>query len=509
MRLRPVVVSVFALVSLATGAARAGGMNEAPEQGAQALARGGAFVAKADDATAILHNVAGLAGQRGTRILLGANLQASSFTFRRVGNYPADAGADAGRPYPAVTNTGGPGVLPMLAVASDLGTERLGVGIGVFGPNANTGKRYEGVVGTAPSPARYDTVSGEGGSLLLLPTAGAAYALSSRLRIGVSAHAAFGSFQQGSTLYWNLPDAAGKPACAGPENPKCDGRAAVSVDGLGFGGAVGALYRASEHVEIGAQARTGSTIDASGQATIMRPNKSYVGNKAHAATLALDLPLVAQVGVRYIETAGTFEVYDLELDVRYEGWGASEGPRVDIPDVSSFASEQGWNDTFAVRAGGAYNLAVGRAVVALRAGAYYDGSATDAKMTRLDWDTLAKVGSTLGVGLRAGAFSLSVAYAATASIPRMVMDGGLHLKNAADQDAETKDQSLGVLNDGEYRGFSHTLGLSVEVDVARVLGGVERPTTERPPAGDTIDPSAWKTRHVPSLRARAASASAR
>lgn len=507
MALRVVTVLVFALAWLASGVARAGGMNEAPEQGAQALARGGAFVAKADDATAILHNVAGLAGQRGTRILLGANLQASTFTFRRTGNYPEGSGPDAGRPYPAVTSTGGPGLLPMLAVASDLGTERLGVGLGVFGPNANTGKRFEAIVGSAPSPARYDTVSGEGSSLLLVPTVGAAYALSSRLRIGVSAHAAFGSFQQGSTLYWNLADAAGKPACAGPENPKCDGRATVSVDGLGFGAAVGALYRASEHVELGAQARTGSTIDASGQAVVMRPNKTYVGDKVHDATLALDLPFIAQIGARYVETEGTFEVYDLEVDVRYEGWGASAGPRVDIPGVSTFASEQGWNDTFALRAGGAYNLAVGRAVVALRAGAYYDGSATEPRRTRLDWDTLTKVGSTLGVGLKAGAFALSVAYAATASIPRTVTDGALRLENAAEQDVADRE-SLGVLNDGEYRGFSHTLGLSVEVDVARLLASDER-ATEPQPAGDTIEGAAWKTRHAPSRRARAASVSAR
>jgi hypothetical protein len=47
---------------------------EIPDNGTEALGRGGAFTAKADDGTALEYNVAGLAQQRGTRLLLDANL---------------------------------------------------------------------------------------------------------------------------------------------------------------------------------------------------------------------------------------------------------------------------------------------------------------------------------------------------------------------------------------------------------------------------------------------------
>ena len=171
---RLAALGVTLAVVLSAGAARAGGMNEAPEQGAQALARGGAFVAKADDASALFHNVAGLAGQElgGTKVWLGANLQASTFTFQRAGAYSGQAGKDeawAGRPYPLVENVGTPSPLPMLAVVSDLGSDRLGVGAGVFAPTANPGKRFPNTIGTAPSPARYDVVSG-GDAKVLFPT---------------------------------------------------------------------------------------------------------------------------------------------------------------------------------------------------------------------------------------------------------------------------------------------------------------------------------------------------
>src|SRR5580692_10031200 len=65
---------------------------EIPDNGTQAIGRGGAFTARADDGTALEYNVAGLAQQRGTRLLLDANLWLSSYTFQRSGAYPDNPG---------------------------------------------------------------------------------------------------------------------------------------------------------------------------------------------------------------------------------------------------------------------------------------------------------------------------------------------------------------------------------------------------------------------------------
>ena len=61
-----------------------------------------------------------------------------------------------------------------------------------------------------------------------------------------------------------------------------------------------------------------------------------------------------------------------------------------------------YRDTFSVRAGGAYNIDLGDGdIFALRGGTYYDASATDDSATRINFDTLAKIGATVGLGSRA------------------------------------------------------------------------------------------------------------
>src|SRR3954453_7298083 len=101
---------ITAILLAATRAVYAGGL-ELPDNGTEALARGGAFTAKADDATALQYNIAGLARQRGTRLLFDGNIVLSTLDFQRSGNYP-DAPTAAtpwgGQPFPSVRNTGGP-----------------------------------------------------------------------------------------------------------------------------------------------------------------------------------------------------------------------------------------------------------------------------------------------------------------------------------------------------------------------------------------------------------------
>src|ERR1700757_3833401 len=94
---------IVALVAAAR-AVYAGGL-EIPDNGTEALGRGGAFTAKADDATALEYNIAGLARQRGTRVLLDGNIILSTLDFTRSGPYP-DAPSAAtpwgGQPFPTV-----------------------------------------------------------------------------------------------------------------------------------------------------------------------------------------------------------------------------------------------------------------------------------------------------------------------------------------------------------------------------------------------------------------------
>ncbi len=99
-------MKVSALIAAVAGAAlvvcpsivKAGGFDELPDQGAEALGRGAAFTAKADDTTAIYWNVAGLARQRGTKLAINANVHFNTFYFARAGQY-ADDSADPTTPW--------------------------------------------------------------------------------------------------------------------------------------------------------------------------------------------------------------------------------------------------------------------------------------------------------------------------------------------------------------------------------------------------------------------------
>src|SRR5688572_12698153 len=168
-------IAIVIAIGLRANVAHAGGF-EIPDNGTEALGRGGAFTAKADDPTAIHHNVAGLAQQRGTRVLLNANVSRSSMTFERAGVYPDDPKNPAtpwgGRPFPAVTNEGNPVVLPFIAASSDFGLNWMTFAIGTHAPPAGAfaGRYFPLSIDGMPSPARYDAVGGTS-SMILFHTA--------------------------------------------------------------------------------------------------------------------------------------------------------------------------------------------------------------------------------------------------------------------------------------------------------------------------------------------------
>jgi len=89
MQRRLVTAFVTAFVAVVPASAAAGGF-EIPDNGTEALGRGAAFTAKADDGTALQYNIAGFARQRGTRLLVNTNLWVSDYSFARSGTYPDD-----------------------------------------------------------------------------------------------------------------------------------------------------------------------------------------------------------------------------------------------------------------------------------------------------------------------------------------------------------------------------------------------------------------------------------
>lgn len=469
---------VFVLAMLAwSGSARGGGF-EVADHGAQAIGRGATFVAKADDPSAIHHNPAGLARQRGTNLFASGNIFLHSYEFRRAGVFPDDPQNPVtpwgDRPFPAVTNSGPAFLSPFLALSTDFGTfDRLTVAAGVYGPSAIGNRTFPLAIQQAPASSRYDFIQSR--STIIYPTLGFGYRLTKWLDVGVSGHLAIGNFDQTQVTYADLPE------CANVEYQPCDVRSTLTASGTTVAGTFGVMLRPSESLAFGVSVRTPMGFQAAGTLTPQSPRIADIQLQPGAATLYTDLPLVVRTGARYVSMDQDFEVYDLELDLVYEQWGTAqrEGPVLIVPNLGQFTDIRSvvthrYKDTFSIRGGGAYNLDALDGVVSLRAGGFFDTPATEHPYTRLDFDTLAKVAGTLGVGYRAGAYGIDLGYAAIASIPRVVGTGVGDVRplNGArgGLPVDANDQPLPAVNEGAYRGFTHVVSIGVTLTFDAFFG---------------------------------------
>jgi len=206
---------------LVASRASAGGI-EYTGAGAQALGRGGAVTAKANDPMVLLYNPAGLAELRGSQLAINANLALMDACMEPIGYYGWGA-YGGGKPAKLVDpntgealtlNLGNPSMIgpaeqsyynskldtvcldqdwtpiPQVGFSARL-SEAIGVGFGLLFPNAPPQGRWGGEDGTIstpngprPAPTRYLTM--RSGTLALYPTFGIGVRLTDWLRIGAS-----------------------------------------------------------------------------------------------------------------------------------------------------------------------------------------------------------------------------------------------------------------------------------------------------------------------------------
>lgn len=478
------------LPALATARlARAGGF-ELPDNGTEALGRGGAFVAKADDGTAIQYNPAGLARQHGTRLLLDGHLVASSYQFQRFGGFPDDPKNPrtpwGGLPYPRVSDSAGPFFAPFLAASTDFGRfDWLTAAVGVFGPSGVGNRTYPLGVEAAPAASRYDVVQTR--SLIVLPTAAVGVRVFDGLDLGAALHFVYGSFALTSTSFVDLGDGPQGP-CVNAEYQPCDSVSRLDLTGTSWAATLGATAHLSDVTTLALSARTPISIDATGSATVLQsPLGQPIPAPGHA-TFHTELPWVWRAGVRQaFHDPDGFESGDVELDATYETWGSAQGtgPRIHIDhlgptgaafdDIDVLVAHH-WNDTFSVRGGGAYNARTDFGVFTVRGGAYYDSSATSGSpgYTRLDFDTLEKIAGTVGVGLRWGAVKVDLAYAEVFEPDRTVGPGAGQIRpiDGAQHGAtvNASGRPLPAVNEGVYQGHTEIFSLGVSLAFDALLG---------------------------------------
>jgi long-subunit fatty acid transport protein len=438
---------IAAALVLVSQAAHAGGVYVG-ESGSQAMERGGAFVAKADDATALSVNPAGLAKAERGELYLGANLLDYSLSFQREGAYPMQdrptQPSYAGQAYPRVENDATFQAVPYLAGSLRLGDVVLGAG--VFGPAA-VGRRAFRCDGSlcafsadgAPAPQRYDIVRQSG--LIAFPSLAVAYRLHPRLDVGARVSWGVAGFEARSY---------GWGAANRGEDPLKDGEMEIDVtDPFVPAAGAGVLFRPTDFLELGAAYTSPAQVRAKGIASAtLGPEVSPLGpselepmpdelarcekggtRAAIKTCLDVSLPQLLAVGARFVgrDAAGR-ERFDVEIDVKWEDWSraSNEYATIDARDtllrapVQVTVARHGFRDTIAVRAGGAVRLDLARSALTLRGGVSHDTAAAPASWTRLDKDGKARTAFAAGAAWQRGPWRFDAGLAMVLQ-PRVVV----------------------------------------------------------------------------------------
>jgi long-chain fatty acid transport protein len=402
------------------------------DTGAQSMQRAGAFVAKADDPSAIFLNPAGIARLTTRQFQIGANLINLNLEFDRFGSY------SDGQPYPAVRNNGSAQPIPYVGLVWPI--VRFAIGAGIFAPQGYPSRNFPEQVVTAngaaqAAPQRYDSV--QQSSQVIFPSLALAYRVTDKLSLGARASWGFGSFDS-VTVVQGLPNPQEDP---GDDSTNHLHATDSFIPAAGFG----VHYAATEMLELGAVFNTPVAIRAKGSTqTTFGPNLQSLFSgtggpgivpvpdaqarcapggtpERLAACLDLNLPATASAGARLIarDLAGR-ERGDVELDLRWENWSNASDYRVIVDGQNALLNRRlgdtivrhGLQDVFSARVGAAGRMDAAFAQLELRAGIGYETAAAPPSWTRLDLDGAEHYTGSAGVGVEFDHFRLDfgVAY---------------------------------------------------------------------------------------------------
>jgi long-chain fatty acid transport protein len=352
------------------------------DRGVRPLARGGAFVAGADDLGAIWYNPAGIVAA-GTSILVDASWMNFSTDVTRSTQVTAADGTVGVTTFPKVSGTTHFLPVPTIAGSFAFGDKKqFAVALGAFSPNSPVAS-YPLTVGNPaqPSPTRYSLVSLDGSALVTL---GGWFSVRpiEQLSLGVGVEVLTGSFQSTQMLSACPPQSL---VCAS-EEPLYDALSEVKAGPIAApSGNAGIIYEATPRVRIGLSGQLPFHIDAPAKLTVRLPDAPEFDGAYQQGTSAhvrFNLPAVARVGVE----VRPLDSLRVELAYVREFWSAQSTIDV-VPEnlqlygvagfpspfsVSPITIPRHFHDTSSVRLGGEYQLS---APVVLRAGLSYEESA--------------------------------------------------------------------------------------------------------------------------------------
>jgi len=428
--MKQIVLAAAVVWLAAPGAARAGGIF-VPGIGPTAQARAGAFVARADDPTAIAHNPAGFGKLNGTVFYVGSNFVKLDLAFTRFGSYEETGKLEPyeGHPYEKIEDDPSPSpglgpfqMLPIAAVSTDFGMPQLPVrfAIGFFTPHGTASRNFpetttlsDGTV--APAPQRYDVAVQKG--IAADPTIAMAYTPIRGLHIGGRFSWGFSHIET-TKIVWAIDNYDEYVEKDSINYIETNDRFVPSF-GVGFlyqpapMFEIGAAYNGAKHIRSKGNLKsvTGDEVPAGND---LQPDEDYwdcaPGGAVGAIRTCLDinLPQTASIGARYIvrDRVGN-ERADIELDIKWEDWSSATttinntdaiGPSGPL-DTTQL--RHGFQDVISTRVGGSYTMPIGHNALTIRAGVAHDTKTAPMSWTRLDTDGKPRTTLAAGIGFTA------------------------------------------------------------------------------------------------------------
>jgi long-chain fatty acid transport protein len=358
-----------------------------PEQGAKASGMAGAFVATADDPSAIFYNPAGIAQQREMAFFGGTTF--INFTNEFVGdpNDPFTSGVEAKYDRHLFNVPNVYGVIPI--------GNNLTLGVGAF---AAFGLRTDWA---EPFPGRYISQDADLKTMSFQPTL-AWQTTDGRFAVGA------GVEYRRARVILNANRMSLNPFTGRLIDVANTRLASEYGDDLGY--SVGVLWKPNGRFRVGAAYRTNMDIELEGDAEITQISS---GNAQLDALVASQLPPdqrintvfpfpgILQVGVAFKPA----ETWDVELDVMHTEWSAFDALAVNFETTpsASFVREQNWEDS------NSYRLGINKKATEawdVRFGAVYDENPQPTQHVSPLLPDADRIGVTIGTGWHGGPIRL-------------------------------------------------------------------------------------------------------
>jgi long-chain fatty acid transport protein len=357
------------------------------EQGAKASGMAGAFVATADDPSAIFYNPAGIAQQRELSVLAGATFINFSNEFTGDPNSVYTAGTEG--KYDRHTFVP-PNIYGIMPIGSN-----LTFGIGTFSAWGLRTDWHDPWVG------RFISRDADLKTMSVQPTI-AWQTSSGNLAIGGGVE-----YRRARViLNQNIPLPFPNPFTG--RITDIGNARLVSDYGDDIGWNIGVLFKPSDRLRFGASYRSEMDIDLEGDADFTQiPTGNQQLDTVVGATFPKDdtisttfpFPAVAAVGVAFSPS----DRVDLEFDITHMTWSRFEALAVDFDDqpARSFVREQNWDDSSAYRLGANIEATPSWDV---RLGAVYDENPQPVESVSPLLPDSDRLGFTFGAGWHHGPF---------------------------------------------------------------------------------------------------------